>query len=98
MTTKIPIETTVAVQHSKIELAQSFETARQTFESILPQFDAGIMTLLRNGEVGRASQELERGPDLAILQSRDHGSLLQIAGLAPRCSSTMSGIPSLRRR
>jgi hypothetical protein len=31
MTTKIPVETTIAVQHSKIELAQSFETARQAF-------------------------------------------------------------------
>jgi len=38
--------------------------------------------LLRSGEVERATRELGRGPELAILQSRDHGSLLQIAGLA----------------
>jgi hypothetical protein len=42
----------------------------------------GITVLLRSGEVERATRELERGPELAILQSRDHGSLLQIAGLA----------------
>jgi uncharacterized protein (DUF302 family) len=70
------------VQHVKVELGQSFERARQAFESIVPQFDAGIIVLLRNGEVERVSQELERGPELAIFQSRDHGSLLQIAGLA----------------
>jgi uncharacterized protein (DUF302 family) len=75
-------ETTVAVQHVKIALAQSFERAREAFESILPRFDAEIMVLLRNGEVERARQQLERGPELAILHSRDHGSVLKIAGLA----------------
>jgi hypothetical protein len=82
MSNEIHTETTIAVQHVKVELGQSFERARQAFESIVPQFDAGIIVLLRNGEVERASQELERGPELAIFQSRDHGSLLQIAGLA----------------
>ena len=93
MTTKTLIETTIAVQHLKIELAQSFESARQAFESILPQFDAGIMVLLRNGEVQRASEELERGPELAIFQSRDHGSLLQIAGLARKALQYDVGNP-----
>jgi uncharacterized protein (DUF302 family) len=82
MSNEIHTETTIAVQHVKVELGQSFERARQAFESIVPQFDAGIIVLLRNGEVERVSQELERGPELAIFQSRDHGSLLQIAGLA----------------
>jgi hypothetical protein len=82
MTNEILSETAIVVQHVKITLAQSFERARDAFESILPQFDAGIIVLLRNGEVERARQQLERGPELAILQSRDHGSLLQIAGLA----------------
>jgi len=93
MTTKTLIETTIAVQHLKIELAQSFESARQAFESILPQFDAGIMVLLRNGEVQRASEELERGPELAIFQSRDHGSLLQIVGLARKALQYDVGNP-----
>jgi hypothetical protein len=82
MTSQILTETTIIVQHVKVELALSYESARQAFESILPQFDAGIIALLRTGEVERARQELERGPELAIFQSRDHGSLLQIAGLA----------------
>lgn len=82
MTSEILSETTVAVQHVKISLAQSFERAREAFESILPQFDAGIIVLLRTDEVERARQELEHGPELAIFQSRDHGSVLRIAGLA----------------
>jgi len=82
MTNGILSETTIAVQHVKISLAQSFEKTRKAFESIVPQYDAGIIDLLRNVEVERAKQQLERGPELAILQSRDHGSLLQIAGLA----------------
>jgi hypothetical protein len=75
-------ETTIAVQHIKITLAQSFERAREAFESILPQFDAGIIALLGEGEVERARRQLERGPELAIFQSRDHGDVLKIAGLA----------------
>jgi len=93
MTTKALIETTITVQHLKIELAQSFETARQAFESTLPQLDAGIIVLLRNGEVQRAAEELERGPALAIFQSRDHGSLLQIAGLARKALQYDVGNP-----
>jgi hypothetical protein len=82
MTNEILSETTIAVRHVKITLVQSFERAREAFESILPQFDAGIIVLLRNGEVDRARQQLERGAELAILQSRDHGAVLKIAGLA----------------
>jgi hypothetical protein len=82
MTNETLTETTIAVQHVKIALGQSFESAREAFESILPKFDDGIIVLLRNGEVERARQELERGPELAIFQSRDHGGVLKIASLA----------------
>jgi hypothetical protein len=93
MTNEILSETTIAVQHVKISLAQSFERARDAFESILPQLDAGILVLLRNGEVERARQQLERGPELAIFQSRDHGSLLQIDGLARKALQYDVGNP-----
>jgi uncharacterized protein (DUF302 family) len=86
-------ETTIPVQHVKIALAQSFESAREAFESILPKFDAGIIVLLRDGEVARATQELERGSELAIFQSRDHGSVLQIAGLARKALQYDVGNP-----
>jgi uncharacterized protein (DUF302 family) len=93
MTNEILSETTIAVQHVKISLAQSFERAREAFESIVPQLDAGILVLLRNGEVERAREQLERGPELAIFQSRDHGSLLQIAGLARKALQYDVGNP-----
>jgi uncharacterized protein DUF302 len=82
MTNEMLSETTIAVRHVKISLAQSFERAREAFESVLPQFDAGIIVLLRNGEVERARRQLECGPELAIFQSRDHGIVLRMAGLA----------------
>jgi len=93
MTNEILSENTIAVQHVKISLAQSFERAREAFESIVPQLDAGILVLLRNGEVERAREQLERGPELAIFQSRDHGSLLQIAGLARKALQYDVGNP-----
>jgi uncharacterized protein (DUF302 family) len=93
MTNEILSETTIAVQHVKIVLAQSFEKAREAFESVLPPLDAEIVALLRNGEVERARQRLEEGPELAIFQSRDHGSVLKIAGLARKALQYDVGNP-----
>ena len=93
MSNEILGETTIVVQHVKITLAQSFERAREAFESIVPQLDAGILVLLRNGEVERAREQLERGPELAILQSRDHGSVLKIDGLARKALQYDVGNP-----
>jgi uncharacterized protein (DUF302 family) len=93
MTNEILSETTIAVQHVKIVLAQSFETAREAFESIVPPFDAEIIALLRNGEVEDARQRLERAPELAIFQTRDHGSVLKIAGLARKALQYDVGNP-----
>ena len=36
--------------------------------------------MLQQGETDRAREELERGPELSIFNSRDHGGLLQITG------------------
>jgi hypothetical protein len=93
MTNEILSETTITVQHVKIVLAQSFEKAREAFESIVPQFDAGILVLLRNGEIERARQQLEGGPELAIFQSRDHGGVLKIAGLSRKALQYDVGNP-----
>ena len=38
------------------------------------------MALLKSGDIESARQELERGPELSIFLSRDHGDLLEIAG------------------
>jgi len=93
MTNDIFSETTIAVQHVKIVLARSFEKAREAFESIVPPFDAEIIVMLRNGEVDGARQRLERGPELAIFQTRDHGGVLKIAGLARKALQYDVGNP-----
>ncbi len=86
-------ETTVPVQHVKIVLAQPFDTARAAFEAILPKLNTESISLLEAGDVDRARQLLELGPELSIFQSRDHGRVLQIAGLARKAIQYDVGNP-----
>jgi hypothetical protein len=76
MTDETTTETTIPVRHVKIVLDQSFETARHAFESILPKLNTDAITLLSDGDFERARHLLERGPELSIFQSRDHGAVL----------------------
>ena len=71
---------TIQVEHIKIETAKSFSEVRAALESLVPQLDARIFVLLQYGESDRARKKLERGPELSIFDSRDHGGLLQITG------------------
>ena len=70
----------VELAHITITSTISFAAAKTALESLLPTIDPGITVLLRYGESDRARKELERGAELAIFQSRDHGALLQITG------------------
>jgi uncharacterized protein (DUF302 family) len=74
------IPRTVQVEHIKIDSAKSFSEVKAALESLVPRLDPGIFVLLQYGESDRARKELERGPELSIFNSRDHGGLLQIAG------------------
>lgn len=71
---------TVQVEHVEIESAKSFAEVKAALESSVPQLDTEIFALLQRGESDRARAELERGPELSIFNSRDHGGLLQITG------------------
>ena len=71
---------TVHVEHIKIEATKSFAEVKAALEGSVPQFDTGILELLRRGETERARSDLERLPALSILGSRDHGALLRITG------------------
>ncbi|HUC69226.1 MAG TPA: DUF302 domain-containing protein [Stellaceae bacterium] len=71
---------TIAVEHIKIASTKSFAEAKAALERLVPELDPGILVLLRAGESERALKQLESGPVLARFLSRDHGSLLQIAG------------------
>jgi len=79
-------------EHVKIESTKAFVEVRAALESLVPQLDARIFVLLQYGESDRARKELERGPELSIFNSRDHGGLLQITGLPRKAAQYAIGI------
>ena len=80
MSDPVIIQQTIQVEHIKIESWNSFSDVKAALESLVPQRDARIFVLLQYGESDRARKELERGPELSIFNSRDHGGLLRITG------------------
>jgi uncharacterized protein (DUF302 family) len=80
MADPVIIQRTIQVEHIKIESRKSFSDVKTALESLVPPLDARIFVLLQYGESDRARKELERGPELSIFHSRDHGGLLQITG------------------
>ncbi|CAB3724066.1 hypothetical protein R8871_05134 [Paraburkholderia graminis C4D1M] len=75
---------TISIEHVTIRSTNAFDDVRGKLESLAPQIDDGIFTLLRYGESTRALQELLASPPLTIFGQRDHGALLAIAGLRHR--------------
>jgi uncharacterized protein (DUF302 family) len=69
---------TIQIEHIRIESTKSFAEVKTALESSVPQLDMGIFGLLQRGETGRVRSELERGPELSIFNSRDHGGLLRV--------------------
>jgi hypothetical protein len=80
MTDPVVTRQPIQIEHVKIESTKSFAGVKAALERSVPQLDTGIFGLLQRGESDRAREELERGPALSIFSSRDHGTLLQIAG------------------
>ena len=83
----------VKIEHVKIESTKAFVEVRAALESLVPQLDARIFVLLQYGESDRARKELERGPELSIFNSRDHGGLLQITGQPRKAAQYAIGNP-----
>ena len=79
-----PITTnqTIAVEHIRIESAKSFADVRAALERSVPHLDPSLVKALDAGDVARAIEEKKEGPELSIFQSRDHGAILQIDGIA----------------
>ena len=71
---------TIQVEHIRIVSTKSFGEAKAALERLVPEIDHAISVLLREGDSDRTLKALEAGPVLARFLSRDHGSLLQIAG------------------
>jgi hypothetical protein len=73
---------TIGVEHIRIESGKSFADVRAALERGMPQLDPTLIKAIAQGDVERANQEKERGPELSIFRVRDHGALLSIAGKA----------------
>jgi uncharacterized protein (DUF302 family) len=84
---------TIQVEHVKVESRKSFSDVKAALESLVPQLDARIFVLLQYGESDRARKELERGPELSIFNTRDHGGLLQITGQPRKAAQYAIGNP-----
>lgn len=70
-----------SIEHVTVVCDKPFEETRKAFEKLLPTFNVEALALLSHGEIERAGELLEKSPELSILLSRDHGSVLKIAGL-----------------
>jgi uncharacterized protein (DUF302 family) len=74
-------QNTISILHVTITSTKPFEEVRETLESLVPRLDEAVFLLLREGKGEQALRKFEEGPALSILGFRDHGALLQIAGL-----------------
>jgi uncharacterized protein (DUF302 family) len=72
---------TISILHVTIASVKRFDEIKGALELLVPRLDEGVFKLLRDGKSEQALRELEAGPALCIFGFRDHGALLQIAGL-----------------
>ena len=83
----------IQIEHVRIEAAKPFEAVKAALEELVPPLDPTILEALRQGDIERAKEARQRGPDLAIFSARDHGGLLRIAGLARKAAQYEIGNP-----
>ena len=83
----------VQVEHVRIESAKPFADVKAALEDLVPRLDPAVPEALRQGDIERAKEALQRGPELAIFSARDHGGLLRIAGLARKALQYEIGNP-----
>ena len=83
----------VQVEHVRIEAAKPFVEIKAALEDLVPPLDPAVPEALRQGDIRRAKEALQRGPELAIFSIRDHGGLLRIAGLARKAVQYEIGNP-----
>jgi hypothetical protein len=81
------------MEHVAIGATKPFEAVKAALESLVPPLDPAIPEALRQNDIERAKEALQRGPELAIFSARDHGGLLRIAGLARKAVQYEIGNP-----
>src|SRR5215469_8135608 len=93
MTHPSTVRRSVQMEHVAIEATKPFEAVKAALENLVPWLDPVISEALRQGDIARAKEALQRGPELAIFSARDHGGLLRIAGLARKAVQYEIGNP-----
>ena len=83
----------IQIEHVRIEAAKPFEAVKAALEDLVPPLDPAIPEALREGDIRRAKEALQRGPELAIFSARDHGGLLRTAGPARKAVQYEIGNP-----
>jgi uncharacterized protein (DUF302 family) len=83
----------IQVEHVRIEAAKPFTEVKAALEDLVPPLDPAILEALRQGDIRRAKEARQRGPELAIFSARDHGGLLRIADLARKAVQYEIGNP-----
>jgi uncharacterized protein (DUF302 family) len=83
----------IQIEHVRIEAAKPFEAVKAALEELLPPLDPAILEALRHGDIERAKEARQRGPELAIFSARDHGGLLRIADFARKAVQYDIGNP-----
>jgi len=93
MTHPSTVRRSVQMEHVAIEATKPFEAVKAALENLVPWLDPIISEALRQGDIARAKEALQRGPELAIFSARNHGGLLRIAGLARKAVQYEIGNP-----
>ena len=83
----------IQVEHVRIDAAKPFAEVKAALEDLVPPLDPAVPEALRQGDIRRAKEAPQRGPDLAIFCARDHGGLLRIANLARKAVQYEIGNP-----
>ena len=83
----------IQIEHVRLKAAKPFEAVKAALEELVPPLDPAILEALRQGDIERAKEARQRGPELAIFSARDHGGLLRIADLARKAVQYEIGNP-----
>lgn len=83
----------VTTEHVTIRSAKPFEAVRAALEAALPVIDEAYVELLAAGKVDAALNLLGKQAPLSIFGTRNHGHLLQVAGLQRRAIQYDIGNP-----
>src|ERR1700746_1271827 len=83
----------VQIEHVRIESTKPFADVTAALEETVPPLAPPIPETLRQGDIVRAKEAVQRGPELAIFSARDHGGLLRIAGLGRKAVQYEIGNP-----